>query len=224
VDFEYVGAYGLSGLAMPDKKLGFVTLALAQELLRMPGRATELAVSVKNMDDVAAVKRRLQVAVGPDYEVSTWREIAPWVDEAIASTHSTLNIFASIFLFVALLGVVNTMSMSVFERTREIGTMMSVGVRRRHIVRLFLLEAAFLGLVGGVLGATVGGSVVAYYWHYEITFRLSNAPAPFHIRPWLDAEYLVVILAQAVGGAVLAALWPALRASRLRPVEALASL
>ena len=224
LDFSYVGAYGQSGLALPDKKVGFVPLALAQELLRMPERATEVAISLHNMDDAESIKPRLQVAVGSDFEVSTWREIAPWVEEAIAANHHMLNLCAFIFLFVSLLGVVNTMLLSAFERTREIGTMMAVGVRRRQILYLFLLEAALLGLLGGVFGAAAGGSLVAYFSHQGITFRLSNVQTPFHIRPWIDPGYLLTTLCMAVAGAVLASLWPAMRASRLRPVEALASV
>jgi putative ABC transport system permease protein len=224
LDLDYVGAYGEKGLPLPDKKLGFVPLALAQKLLRMENRATEVAVSLKNMDEAEAVKPRLQAAVGPGFEVSTWHDVAPWVDEVIARNQKALDFCAFIFLFVALLGVVNTMLMSVFERTREIGTMMAVGVRRRQILVLFLLEAAFLGLFGGVFGAAVGGGLIAHYTQHGISFRLSNMAMPLHIRPWIDPAYLLETLGLAVFGAVLAALWPALRASRQRPVEALASV
>jgi len=224
LDFSYVGAFGQSGVELPDKKVGFVPLALAQERLRMPERATEVAVSLSNTQNAEAVKPQLQAAVGSEYEVSTWREVAPWVDEAIAVFHHMLNLCAFIFLFVSLLGVVNTMLMSAFERTREIGTMMAVGVRRQQILSLFLLEAALLGLLGGVFGAAAGGSLVAYYSHYGITFRLSNVPTPFHIRPWIDPTYLFTTFSVAIAGAVLAAFWPAIQASRLRPVEALGSV
>ena len=224
VELDYVAAYGESGLPLPDKQIGFVPLALAQELLRMPGRATEIAVALRDIADAEAIKARLQALVGPGYEVSTWHDVAPWLDEAVATLHKALDLVAFLFLSVALLGVVNTMLMSVFERTREIGTMMAVGVRRRQILGLFLLEAGFLGLLGGVLGAAAGGGAVAYFGRHGIDFQPSNMAVPFHIRPWIDPAYLFATLGLAVLGAVLAALWPALRASRQRPVQALASV
>jgi putative ABC transport system permease protein len=224
LDLDYVGVYGQPGLPLPDKKLGFVPLAFAQELLRMPGRATEIAVGVGKLDDIEKVQPALQAAVGPAYEVTTWRDIAPFVDDAIATQNFLLNFIAGIFLFVALLGVANTMLMSVFERTREIGTMMSVGVRRRQILGLFLLEASLLGLAGGAFGAAVGGALVTYFHHHGIALKFANMTAPVHIHPWIGSGYIAFVLALAAGGAALASLWPALRASRLRPALALGAV
>lgn len=225
LELDFVGVYGQSGLPLPDKKLGFVPLALAQEILRMPGRATEIAVAVARIDDVEAVKPRLQAAVGPDYEVSSWHDVAAFVDEAIAAQNTTLNILAGIFLFVALLGIANTMLMSVFERTREIGTMMAVGVRRRQILGLFLLEAALLGLMGGALGAAAGVGLVRWLASGGgLSIKMGSMTAPLHVHPSVTLGYIGFVLALAAGGATLAALWPSLRASRLRPIEALGAV
>lgn len=224
LDMDFVGLYGQSGIPLPEKKRGFVPLAFAQELLRMDGRATEIAVSVENLDQVERIKPLLQAAVGPAYEVSTWHDVASFVDEAIAGQNFVLSIIAGIFLFVALLGITNTMLMSVLERTREIGTMMSVGVRRRHILGLFLLEAALLGLFGGILGTAAGGSFVFYYGHRGMALKFPGMQAPLHVYPEVSGRYILFVFVLAAGGAALAALWPALRASRLRPVEALAAV
>ena len=224
LDIDYQATFGQPGLPLPDKKLGFVPLTLAQELLRMPDRATELAVSVERLDDVDAVKARLAAALGPEYEVATWHDLAPWVDYAIAAYHLILDVLGGVFLFVALLGVVNTMLMSVFERAREIGTMMAIGVRRRQILSLFLLEAAILGLFGGTLGAAAGEGVVLATARRGLSFKLGGMSGSLHIVPTMTFDFVLFTLALAIVGAVLAALWPALRASRLTPAQALASV
>lgn len=226
LEVEYAGVYGQAGLPLPDKKLGFVPLAFAQELLRMEGRATEIVVGVDHLSDaeVDALKPVLQQVVGPELEVATWHEVASFVDDAIAAQNFTLNLIAGIFMFVALLGIANTMLMSVLERTREIGTMMSVGVKRRQILSLFLLEAALLGLLGGILGAAAGGSFILYYGSKGIVLKFAGMTAPLVVYPTATAGYILYILALAAGGAALAALWPSLRASRLRPVEALSAV
>jgi putative ABC transport system permease protein len=224
LDFEFVGHYGQAGLPLPDKKIGFVPLAFAQELLRMEGRATEIAVALEHFDDAEKVKPILQAALGPEYEVSTWHDVASFIDDAIAVQNFILNLIAGLFLFVALLGIANTMLMSVLERTREIGTMMSVGVRRRQILMLFLLEAAVLGLAGGIIGSIAGGGFVLYYGHKGMVLPVPGALAPLHVFPLISAQYILFVLALAAGGAALAALWPSVRASRMRPVEALSSV
>ena len=224
LDVSYTGVYGQPGLPLPDKKIGFVTLELAQELLRMPGRATEIAVAISNIDDAEKMKPLLLAAVGPEYEVSTWHDVASFIDDAIAAQNFTLNLIAGIFLFVALLGIANTMLMSVLERTREIGTMMSVGVRRRQILLLFLLEASLLGLFGGLLGAAAGGAFILHFGHRGLPIPVPGALVPLKVFPTVSGSYILFILALSAGGAALAALWPSVRASRMRPVEALGAV
>ena len=224
LDFDVVGEYGQPGLPLPDKKLGFVPLPFAQELLRMEGRATEIAIGIHHYDDAETLKPVLQAALGSEYEVSTWHDIASYVDDAITMQNFILNLIAGVFLFVALLGITNTMLMSVLERTREIGTMMSVGVRRRQILTLFLLEASVLGLLGGISGALVGGSFVAYYGHKGMVLHIPGSLLPLYVFPTLKLSYILSILAIAAGGAAIAALWPSVRASRMRPVEALSAV
>ncbi|HEY5956147.1 MAG TPA: FtsX-like permease family protein [Polyangiaceae bacterium] len=224
LEVHHVGTLGQAGMPLPDKKIGLMTLTQAQELLRMPGRATEFAISIDDIRQLDAIKGRLQAAVGNDYEVATWSELMPWVEDAMAAQDFMLNFLAGIFLFVALLGIVNTMLMSVYERTREIGTMMSVGVRRRQILGLFLLEAGLLGLSGGLVGAAVGGGYVYYLSHTGVVFRMGGASLPMYIHPFITPSYALFVLLLATGGALVAALWPSLRASGLRPVEALSAL
>ena len=127
------------------------------------------------------------------------------------------------FLLAVLLGIVNVMLMSVLERVREIGTMLAVGMRRKNIIALFLLEGSLLGLVGGVLGALVGGAVTLWLHHRGILLPSPGANADSIVRPFVPLMYLVRAVVLATVGAGLASLWPAWRASRLRPVEALSS-
>ncbi len=222
VDLTVVGVYGQPGLPLPEKKIGFVPLATAQELLHMQGRATEIVVAVDDLKAIDQVKAAIASAVGPTYQVSTWSELVPFLKDAVTSWRFMSNLFTGIFLFVALLGIVNTMLMSVLERTREIGTMMALGVRRRSITAIFLLEATAQGFLGGLGGALLGGALVFKVGQAGLHFHMSNAT--LHVHPFIDLGFFVFALVLATAGAVLAALWPALRASRLRPVTALASV
>jgi putative ABC transport system permease protein len=222
VDMSVVGVYGQPGPPLPEKKIGFVPLALAQELLHMQGRATEIVVAVDDLQALARVKADVAAAVGPAYQVSTWSELVPFLKDAVASWRFMSNLFTSIFMFVALLGIVNTMLMSVLERTREIGTMMALGVRRRSILTLFLLEATVQGFLGGLGGALLGSAVVFKIGRSGLHFHMSTSV--LHVHPYVDLRFFLIALVLATAGAVVAALWPALRASRLRPVTALASV
>lgn len=224
VEVDFVGRYGQPGFALRDKKVGFVPLVLAQSLLRMPGRATEIVIALHSLYDAERIRPHVQAVVGPQFEVTTWREVAPFLDDIVARQNFVLSLLSGIFLSVSLLGIGNTLLMSVQERTREIGTMMSLGVRRHQILSLFLLEASLLGLAGGLVGAALGHSLVAYLGHRGLLLRVPGMLAPVHIHPQISLRYVALILLVTGGGAVLAALWPALRASGQRPVQALAAV
>jgi ABC-type lipoprotein release transport system permease subunit len=89
---------------------------------------------------------------------------------------------------------------------------------------LFLLEAGLLGLAGGLAGAALGGGYVYYLSRTGVMFRMGGASLPMYIHPWITPSYTLLVLLLATGGALVAALWPSLRASHLRPVEALSAL
>ncbi|MFL5322460.1 MAG: ABC transporter permease, partial [Myxococcaceae bacterium] len=206
-----------------DRKYGFVPLLTAQNVLHMENRVTEYAVGVEKDADLDRIKGELQAALGPDYDVKTWSEVLPFIKDLTSTQDKVFTIITNIFLFVVLLGIVNAMLMSVLERVREIGTMLAVGMRRRQITMLFLLEGAVLGAVGGALGVLLGAVIVTVMNHKGIPLPAPGATTPSIVKPFVPVAFLVRSLLFATVGAGLAALWPAWRASRLRPVEALAS-
>jgi putative ABC transport system permease protein len=214
---------GLSTSAFPfeNKRVVTVTLATAQALLGLEGRVTELAVAVDDLERVDDTAVALRTALGPDFEVHSWRELQPFLRDLIARQNFILGAVAVILLVIVLTSIINTMLMSVFERVREIGTLLAVGVRRAQVMTLFLIEAGAIGLAGGVAGALAGRAVVAVVASLGIHFELSGLGAVNVLRPQVSWAFVggsvVVALLTALG----AALWPAWRASRMNPVDAL---
>ncbi len=220
---ENVTLTGVMKLNMPgEKKVGMVHIGVAQRLLKMEGRATEYIVAVDEIENIPQVAAELRKALGKEYEVSTWEDIATFVKQAMQRQSMILSLVAGVFMILMLLGVANTMLMSVLDRTREIGTMMAVGVRRSKILGLFLMEAATIGAMGGIVGGAVGSVIVLALNSRGISVTFPGSNVPFTIHPYVSASYLISIVALAGMGALLFAIYPAWRASRLRPVEALA--
>jgi len=220
---ELVHLSGTMNLNLPgEKKVGLVPLAIAQRLLKLDGRATELVIAVEELDDVRAVAARVREALGAGYEVQTWHEVAWFIAQNQGRQNFIAGFVIVVFTLLMLLGVANTMLMSVLERTREIGTMMALGVTRRQISSLIVFEALTVGAVGAVVGALAGVGVLLYFnaWGLEVLAPASNIP--FVLKPSIDLKYLLrMVLIGAVGAAIFA-LYPARRAANLRPVEALA--
>src|SRR5947207_7793760 len=106
-----------------------------------------------------------------------------------------ISVIGYSFLIVALIGIANTMLLNVLERTREIGTMMSVGARRRRILSLFLLEALFLGVLGSIAGALAGCAVVLRFSGTRgLSIPIPGTGKPLLIHMFITGGYLAWIL------------------------------
>lgn len=216
---------GLTTSSFPFENKRVVTLPLgtAQQLVGLEGRVTEYVIAVDELDHLDEAADALRITLGPDYEVHTWRELQPFVRDLITRQNFVLGAIAFVLFIIVLTGIINTMLMSVFERVREIGTLLAVGVRRAQVMQMFLIEAAVIGAAGGLLGALLGRLVVFGFAVKGIAFQLSGVSGSNVLRPFVTPGFTLGAVLVALLGAVGAALWPAFRASRLNPVEALRS-
>lgn len=211
-----------STLPMEEKRSMTLPLKVAQSLLGLEDRVTEIAVSVKDLDDLIVVQRRLQSILGPEFEVSTWSEVQPFLRDVLFRQRVMIGIVSVILFILAVFVIANTMTMAVFERTREIGTMLSVGIKRHQIHIIFFSEAVFVGFAGAFCGTIVGLVVV---------FVLNRIGIPFGsvgfergtLYPFLEVGFTVAAFFVAVLCAAVAGIFPARRAADMNPVDALRS-
>jgi len=206
-----------------DKKLIYVPLQTAQELLRLDDSVTEIAIRSPLLDDPEVLQARVQSAIGPQYEVHTWKQLSKFAVDALQNQEIAIGFVIFSFAALALFGILNTMLMIVLSRTAEIGTMMAVGVRRRSILLLIMCEAGILGALGAAAGASAGTGLVLFLGVTGIRILRPGARVPQIIRPELGARFVLFTLIIAGVVAVIASIYPALRASRMTPTDALRS-
>lgn len=203
------------------RRLMAIRLSYAQELLRMPGRITEYAVQVKDVRRIDEVAAAVRATLGPDYEVHTWLDLQPLFRDLIRRTLFVLSTVTLVLFAIVVTGIVNVMAMTVYERVREIGTTMALGMRRRRILRLFLAEGGLLGLWGSLAGTGLGWGLVGIAGALGVPFKAPGTAGTMPMYPRVSPAFLLLVVATAVLGALLAALYPAWRASRMRPADAL---
>ena len=220
-----VAVKGLTHSLLPfeNKRVVTVPLKVAQALLGMEGRVTEYAVAVDDLRELDAVKAALAAALGADHEVHSWRDVQPFIGDVLTLQRLIFGVISGVLFVIVLVGIANTMLMSVFERVREIGTLLAVGLRRRQILALFLLEGLVLGVGGGVLGICLGRGIVAVLAVEGIPFKVPSSALHSLLRPEVDPGFILGVWVAGALGALASAAWPAWRASRLDPVEALRS-
>jgi len=208
-----------------------VSLAAAQELAA-PGAVSRLEVHLPGFnrlsDDEAlpALKAHLQSALGDAYEVETWAEVDPSMAAYLGSV-GPINLFVSgIFFVLAGLVVANALYLSIIERVREFGVIMALGALRRKVVGMVLSESLFLCGVGALLGGAVGLTVVAHLAQgFSFPGQLGDLYAeqglPRVLYASVNPGQMLTLLGFTFVTGVLAALFPALTAGRLEPVEAM---
>jgi putative ABC transport system permease protein len=133
----------------------------------------------------------------------------------LARTSSLFDVLALIAIIVAALGVVNTLTMNVMERTQEIGMLRSVGMTRRQVGKMILAEAGMMGLVGGSVGLVFG-----LFLSHAVLSTI-NSMMGYELTYALPVQGIIVSLVIALVVSQLAALWPARRAAQLRIIEAI---
>jgi putative ABC transport system permease protein len=216
----------LSDLPDSSKKLGYIPLKTAQELLLMDGMVTEVVLKKeKNFDISKIVGGMKNKFAGYEFEINTWEEIEQIILQMVEN-QNFLSLIVSVILFIIVFStIMNTMLMVVLERTSEIGTLMAIGFKRIHILTLFVFEGTLKGLIGGILGTVLGVVVVYIVNTIGIPiYKPGIEEVSFILRPEIDLKLIILALLFSIGAAVLASLYPANRASKMNPVEALRSV
>jgi putative ABC transport system permease protein len=225
-----IGGHGFTVIGVMEKKgfLGFrevdsqVSIPLETAMKRVFGvRFVQMiTVQATNPDKLDAaiiqVKRTLRgqhkVRAGSDddFSVFTQEQAKERVEDVTKIFEIVLYSIAGISLVVGGIGIMNIMLVSVTERTREIGVRIAVGARRLDIMMQFLIEAAVISIIGGVLGVVVG---VAFA---DLLEKITQV-----LETFTPPSAVVFALTMAAGVGIVSGLYPAIRASRLDPVEAL---
>lgn len=215
------GLFSTSTKAFDDAAVR-MNLTLAQQLLRIDG-AHLWVVALRSTDDTRSVAPRIRARLSQrGFDVVPWYELADFYNKTVTLFSRQVNVLKLIIALLILLVVSNTVTMSVLERTNEIGTSLAIGVKRARVLRQFLIEGGLLGTAGGVVGALVGVVVSIVVSYVGIPM-----PPPPGMGRGFTAEVILTmpIVAEAVAlaavASIAASILPAYRVSRLDIVEAL---
>lgn len=197
----------------------FMPLGIAQEVFGLDDYVSFIAVTV---DDVTNTERYISAIMDiANLSVSTNEELLSSVLLILGSLDITLQLIASVALIAAAFGIINTMMTAIYERRREIGILRATGSKRGMIFRIFILESGLYGLLGGLLGFFTGfvvSRLAAPLIQQNEFVAVLGSP---DTAVTLSATLLATVLGLSVLIAVGAGLYPAWRASKLTPMEAI---
>lgn len=218
--FVVRGIYSTNTSAF-DGATVFLPLAKAQAITQTANHASTIFVLLKDVSYTDSVAAALK---GSSLKVLTWKDLNPLILDWETTANSYISILYLIILAITASVIINTLIMSVYERTREIGILSAIGMRGGRIMSLFLAESAFLG-VGGVVMGVILGVLGTYLFNIKGFYIGGMGLTGFMVT---DTIFAKLTMANLVNLSIvtfiftlLAGLYPAIMASRMQPVEAL---
>ncbi len=222
--FRVVGIFKTS-TSMYDETTVFINIEDADKTFGLNNNIHEIALILNRISSADSLAKALNKAY-PHLEISSWREISPELAMLTGMTDQSLLIIFIIILLALIFGITNTMLMGVLERTRELGVLMALGLKNKRIFLMILIETLLLSIVGGGLGIFLGVITNKVLSRTGIDFSLfaeglSEFGMAAVVYPSMSLKYYIFISGLIILTAIAAAIYPGIRAIRLKPVEAI---
>ncbi len=204
-----------------DEVTILMPLSKAQAITGTEDHASIIFILLKETEQTDAVAAALKSST---YQVVTWEDMNPLLTQMDELVSSYIYILYAIVLAITATVIINTLIMSVYERTREIGILSALGMRSQHIMAMFLAESSLLAVGGVIMGLIIGGLMVSYATHvgfYIGDFGITGMVLGDRIYAYLTLKDTIVLSVITFIITLLAGLSPAVMAARMEPVVAL---
>lgn len=197
--------------------LTIVSLETARSFLNEGDVASIVDIRLEDIYQADAAARSLQ---DYGYKADSWQKLYPEILETLAIETFENNLIMLLILIIASFGVGSVMYLLVNEKTSEIGMLMAMGAKRQSIMNIFLIESGLLGLMGGAVGAVLGLALSLYLGNLEFSMEAPGGQK-ITLPVVISLESFLVIIIAAIALSIIAGSYPAYKASRLDPTQAI---
>lgn len=222
--FRVAGIYQTSNLALDERRV-FVRHRDINQLLGSSLLINEIGILLDDHELSESFAEKYRVLY-PGLTIRTWSEVSPELGYIHEMTSVMLMFVLAIILLALAFGLLNTMLMSVFERVKELGMLMAIGMNKKRIFIMILFETTFLTLLGAIFGTVAGTSTILLFNRKGMDMSavggdsLNEFGFDSVVYPQLEASFFGMLTLLVVITAILTAIYPAYKALRLRPAEA----
>jgi lipoprotein-releasing system permease protein len=216
-----VNGFFHSGLLEYDRSILYISLADAQYLYGLDDKISGRIITVDNPGEAKDIYNYLDLRLGYPYFLLSWKEKHQVLFDWIDLQKWPIMIIFGLIAFVGIVNIISSLSMIIFEKLREIGILMAIGMPRRSIRRIFLLE----GLIIGGLGSLFGSGIALTLAYIQIKFQIFTIPEDIyfmdHIPIAINWAGTLTIFGIGILSSIIASVWPTFKANRIQPAEAL---
>ena len=227
-EFEICAIFEL-GMNTLDSSVALVALPYAQRLFNLEGKASGIAVKIRDVFSAEKVKKDIQRSLGYPYWAQTWIDMNKSFFSALKVEKNVMAILLFLIILVAGFNIVSTLIMVVMEKTKDVGILKALGATRGSITKIFLFQGASVGVFGVGAGAALGLAItfnlntIANFIERTTGFEIFPSDIYYfsEIPTEVNPHDIMIIVVSALCIAVFAGVYPARRAAKLNPVEAL---
>jgi len=204
-----------------DKTFSYMSINDAQELLEMPGQVTWIEIKLDDYEKAGSVAEALVEDLGYPYQAETWYQLNKSLYAWMEIEKWGSFIILSLIIMVAAFNIISSLIMLVMEKTKEIGILRSIGATERSVRKIFIFQGMLVGVIGTLFGTAIGYSLgfLQYYFHIITlpgdVYLISALPIVMQWKDFFAIASVSIVLS------LLASFYPAYRASKLIPVEAI---
>jgi lipoprotein-releasing system permease protein len=204
-----------------DRVFSFISLESAQKLFNMPKGISWIEIKLKDYNSAARVASEIEEELGYPYTTLTWFDLNKSLFSWMEIEKWGAFIILSLIIMVAAFNIISSLIMIVMEKTREIGILKSMGATSNSVMKIFMYEGIIIGLIGTFLGCLIGYVVGFLQLNYKIislpadVYIIDSVPIELHLFDFIAISSVALLLC------FLASVYPAFKASRLFPVEAI---
>jgi putative ABC transport system permease protein len=223
--FRIAGIYDLKN-AMFEQNMVFIEDKVLKKLGGFSSNSFhEVIIRINDMDQTSSITEELRRKL-PEADVKNWKELQPDLAMMTDYVHQIYGFFMGIILAALAFGIINTMLMVVLERTKELGMLTAIGMNKRRVFSMIMLESVFLSMIGGVSGMIVGWVTVMLSARNGINFaQYAEGMEAFgysaHVFPEISAGFFILVTILIIITGILSSIYPALKALKLDPAEAI---
>lgn len=224
--FRIAGIYSTNNNMFDESNI-FVRFSDIQKLTGFPENAAhEIAININDNENLAGILTSVKDITGNKLDVKTWKELSPEMNYLTEAMDMYMYIFIIIILMALLFGIINTMLMVVMERTKEIGMLMAIGMNKGKVFSMIVLESVLLSLTGGIVGIIIGAVSSKYGETHPIDLSMwaqgyEQLGYDAFVYTKLDPNMLINVTILVIITGVIAAIYPAYKALKNDPADAL---
>ncbi len=213
-----------------NRSLALIPFAEGVRTFSMEGYISSIVVRADDIDPVAEIRSGIKQIAGPELEVMSWDELMPEIMQFIAMDRASTHFYVLMLYLIVAFGILNTIQMSVFERIRELGIMLSIGTSRERVFAMIITESFIISVIGIAAGLAGGALVSLYFSVYPMDFtgyqqemELYGMSTLLYYAKMKPYDFYVTS-AMTLLFSMVFTFFPARRASRLSPVRAIRHL